>query len=67
MIVNGMSADEIAGRLFLSPKTVNCYRHRLCKKMQTDNDVKLTHLAMEHGLIDQPLRFEKENYIKEYI
>ena len=52
MIVSGMSADAIAERLFLRPKTVNCYRHRLCKKMGMDNDVELTHLAMRHGLID---------------
>ena len=60
MIVNGMSASEIAERLFLSPKTVNCYRHRLCKKLGTGNDVQLTHLAMRSGLIDRPLRFEEE-------
>jgi two-component system invasion response regulator UvrY len=59
MIVTGMSAEEIAERLFLSPKTINCYRHRLCKKTGTDNDVELTHLAMLHGLIDQPLRLEE--------
>ncbi|MCP3679038.1 MAG: response regulator [Gammaproteobacteria bacterium] len=63
MIVAGMSADEIAERLFLSPKTVNCYRHRLCKKMGAGNDVELTHLAMRYGLIDQPMRLEAEEWV----
>lgn len=51
MVVNCMSAQEIADKLFVSVKTVNTYRYRIFDKLQIDSDVKLTHLAMRHGLI----------------
>lgn len=51
MVVNCLSIQEIADKLFVSVKTVNTYRYRIFDKLQIDSDVKLTHLAMRHGLI----------------
>ncbi len=51
MVVNCVSAQEIADRLFVSVKTVNTYRYRIFEKLQIDSDVKLTHLAMRYKLI----------------
>lgn len=51
MVVNCISAQEIADRLFVSVKTVNTYRYRIFEKLEVDSDVKLTHLAIRYGLI----------------
>lgn len=52
MVVNCKSAQEIADQLFVSVKTVNTYRYRIFEKLGVDSDVKLTHFAMRHGLIE---------------
>ena len=51
MVVNCQSTQEIADQLFVSTKTVNTYRYRIFEKLGVDSDVKLTHLAIRHGLI----------------
>lgn len=51
MVVNCQSAQQIADQLFVSVKTVNTYRYRIFDKLAVDSDVKLTHLAMRHNLI----------------
>lgn len=51
MVVNCQSSQQIADQLFVSVKTVNTYRYRIFEKVGVDSDVKLTHLAMRHGLI----------------
>ncbi len=51
MVVNCISAQEIADKLFVSVKTVNTYRYRIFEKLNIDSDVKLTHLAIRYGLI----------------
>ena len=51
MVVNCQSSQQIADNLFVSVKTVNTYRYRIFEKLNIDSDVKLTHLAMRHGLI----------------
>lgn len=51
MVVNCESIQEIADKLFVSTKTVNTYRYRIFEKLGVDSDVKLTHLAIRHGLI----------------
>ena len=51
MVVNCISAQEIADKLFVSVKTVNTYRYRIFEKLNLDSDVKLTHLAIRYGLI----------------
>ncbi|MEL0036183.1 MAG: UvrY/SirA/GacA family response regulator transcription factor [Gammaproteobacteria bacterium] len=52
MITSGDKVSTISNSLCLSPKTVNSYRYRLFDKLGVDNDVKLTHLAIRHGIID---------------
>ncbi|WP_296403530.1 response regulator [Psychrobacter sp.] len=51
MVVNCQSPQQISDQLFVSVKTVNTYRYRIFEKVGVDSDVKLTHLAMRHGLI----------------
>jgi two-component system invasion response regulator UvrY len=53
MITQGQSTQVISDALFLSPKTVSTYRHRLYEKLGVSNDVELTHLAIRHGLLDK--------------
>ena len=52
MIVRGENNRAICDTLFLSPKTVSTYRHRLYEKLDVSNDVELTHYAIRHKLID---------------
>ena len=54
MITNGLTVQDIAARLFLSPKTVNGYRYRMFEKLAIKNDVELTYLALKHKVIEQP-------------
>ncbi len=51
MITQGQKVQGISDQLFLSPKTVNSYRYRLFEKLNIENDVELTHLAIRHGII----------------
>ena len=52
MITRGMKVQDISDKLCLSPKTVNSYRYRIFDKMNIQNDVELTHLAIRYGLLD---------------
>ena len=52
MIIRGQSTQDISDALFLSPKTISTYRHRLFEKLDVSNDVELTHLAIRHGLLE---------------
>lgn len=52
MIVQGQNNQQISDTLFLSPKTVSTYRHRLYEKLDVVNDVELTHFAIRHHVIE---------------
>lgn len=52
MITRGQKVQDISEQLFLSPKTVNSYRYRLFEKLNIENDVELTHMAIRHGIIE---------------
>ena len=52
MIVKGEKVQTIADDLCLSPKTVNSYRYRIFEKLDVQNDVELTLLAIKHQIID---------------
>ncbi|WP_010597001.1 UvrY/SirA/GacA family response regulator transcription factor [Rickettsiella massiliensis] len=52
MVTRGIKVNEIAKKLYLSPKTVNTYRYRLYEKLNVHNDVELTHLALRYGLLE---------------
>jgi two-component system invasion response regulator UvrY len=51
MITNGAKVLDIAANLNISAKTVNTYRYRMFEKLQVDNDVELTHMALRNNLI----------------
>ncbi len=53
MITRGLTVNQIAEKLFLSPKTVGTYRYRMFEKLGIKNDVELIHLAMKHGVFEQ--------------
>lgn len=53
MVIRGGSVQEIADKLFLSPKTINTYRYRTFEKLNIKNNVELVHLAFQYKLIDQ--------------
>ena len=52
MIVQGQGNQQISDTLFLSPKTISTYRHRIYEKLDVCNDVELTRYAIRHNLID---------------
>ena len=52
MITSGQKVQDISEQLFLSPKTVNSYRYRLFEKLNIENDVELTHMALRFGVIE---------------
>jgi two-component system, NarL family, invasion response regulator UvrY len=52
MITQGQKVQDISRKLCLSPKTVNSYRYRIFDKLNIDNDVELTLLAMRLGMIE---------------
>ncbi len=54
MITSGLTVPEISKRLFLSTKTINCYRYRMFAKLNIKNDVELTHLALKYAIIERP-------------
>lgn len=52
MITSGKSVQAIADKLCVSPKTVNSYRYQIYEKLNIQNDVELTLLAMKYGMLD---------------
>ena len=53
MVTQGHSNQYISDSLFLSPKTISTYRHRVFEKLKVSNDAELTRLAIRHGVIEQ--------------
>jgi len=53
LMIKGLKVADISDKLCLSPKTVSTYRYRLLGKLSVQNDIELTKLAMQHGLIDE--------------
>lgn len=52
MLIQGMAMQDIADALSLSPKTVATYKYRVYEKLGVMNEVSLTRLALEHGLLE---------------
>ncbi|MEO6749235.1 MAG: response regulator transcription factor [Casimicrobiaceae bacterium] len=50
LVASGKSTADIAGALFLSPKTVDTYRSRLMQKLDIDNIAGLVRFAIACGL-----------------
>jgi two-component system invasion response regulator UvrY len=53
MLIQGIKGQDISDQLCLSPKTVSTYRRRVYEKLGIHSDVELTHMAMQHGLMNQ--------------
>ena len=51
MFVHGISSVAIADSMQLSPKTILNYLTAIRQKLDVDNDFKLLHLAVRHGLM----------------
>ena len=52
LLVRGKKAKEIGHILGLNDKTVATYKYRILEKLEIKNDVKLTHMAIRHGILD---------------
>ena len=52
MLAEGCSVNEVAEKLFLSPKTAGTYQTRILSKTGTDNIAALARLAIRKGLIE---------------
>ncbi|MBI1343676.1 MAG: response regulator [Terrimonas sp.] len=52
LIAEGLTNNEIAQRLFVSPTTVDTHRKNLLLKLDAKNTAALVRIAMEHGLIN---------------
>ena len=51
-IVQGEEMPAIAARLHLSAKTIASHKYNVFRKLEVENDVALTHLAFQHGLVE---------------
>jgi len=52
LLVQGLRQQEIAQRLSLSPKTVNTHKTRLFEKLGVSDNIALSRLLGQHGLLD---------------
>jgi len=52
LIVEEMTNNEIAEKLFISPRTVDTHRRNLLQKLEVKNTAGLVKMAIRHGLID---------------
>jgi DNA-binding NarL/FixJ family response regulator len=50
-LAEGVSVSEIAGKLFLSVKTVSTYRSRILQKMAMKSNADITYYAIKNGLL----------------
>lgn len=50
-IAEGLTNQQIAEKLFVSPSTVDTHRKNMITKLQVNNTAALIRFAMEHGLI----------------
>jgi len=48
LLKNGMTTEEIAGKVFLSPRTVDTHRGKILKKLGLKNSISLIKLINEH-------------------
>ena len=51
LIVEGNTSAQIAGRLVLSPRTVELHRSRIMKKLNLHNQTDIFKYALEHGIL----------------
>ena len=51
-LAEGLSAKEVADKLFISPKTVENHRHSIMRKLDIHSSIELIRYAAKLGLID---------------
>ncbi|TET66534.1 MAG: response regulator transcription factor [Candidatus Aminicenantes bacterium] len=52
LLAEGKSIKEIAGELFISPKTVESHKYNIMEKLQAASVVDLTKIAIRKNLIE---------------
>lgn len=52
LLVRGLSNQEIADKLVISPSTVQTHRTHILQKLEVDSTVELVRYAVRHGLIE---------------
>ncbi len=52
MVMECYRIGDIARVLSIEPKTVNSYRYRIFEKLGVKNDVAMTRLAIQYGIVD---------------
>ncbi len=55
LVANGMSSQEIAEKLFISPKTVENHRSKIIRKLNVNSVIDLARHAAKLGLVDLDL------------
>jgi len=55
LLAEGMSSNQIADKLFISPKTAENHRSSIMRKLQIHNTIELVRYAAKIGLIDMDL------------
>ena len=51
LLIHGNTNDEIATKLFVSPRTVETHRHRIMRKLATHSILDLIRVAAQHGML----------------
>jgi DNA-binding NarL/FixJ family response regulator len=51
LLVEGMSAKEIAAELDISARTVEDHKYRLMESLGIENNAELIHFAIKHGIV----------------
>lgn len=52
LIVDGLTNQEIADKLFISPRTVDTHRSNLMQKLEIKNTAGLVRFAIENGIVN---------------
>ena len=52
LLVRGLSNQEVAENLVISPSTVQTHRTRILQKLELENTIDLVRYAIRHGLIE---------------
>ena len=53
MIADGKSNQDIADIMGIAISTLSTYRYRIYNKLEIENDVQLTHLAIRFALVQK--------------
>jgi two-component system response regulator NreC len=51
LVANGLTNQQIADQLFISPRTVDTHRTNIMQKLEIHDLANLVHYAIEHGIV----------------